>query len=262
VFELAATDGEPLNGGGCIVTGVLLFKGMQVGVLPGDFTITVDESGAFKANFILATAYNVLPLWLRIAHDELNQARIASDAVGSKWGINADENCELLIAELEPSLQVFVSCGIALDALYDQLRPFANLSDQDSKAWKTNRTARESQIVEVIRRVFKLNPQMTAAFRKNISQIFEFRNRGVHPSLELKRPCTRPDVPGGVDWKFSAYKYANARICFEQTMYMIIHLYERKSENGDVNNLLENVVHTLEQLKVIHRTGEPGQPSI
>ena len=235
---------------------------MKVGVLPGDFTITVDESGAFTANLILATAYNVLPLWLRIAHDELNQARIASAAVANMWGANADENRELLIAELEPSLQVFVSCGIAVDALYDQLRPFANLSAQDLKAWKTNRTARANQIVEVIRRVFKLNPQMTAAFQKNISQILKFRNKGVHPSLELKRACARPDVPVGVDWNFSAYKYANARICFEQTMYMIIHLYERRSESDDVNDLLDNVVQALEQLKVVHRTGESGQPPI
>lgn len=49
-----------------------------------------------------------------------------------RWdNANDSEKKGLLITELEPSLQVFVSCGIALDALYDQLRPYAKLSQDD-----------------------------------------------------------------------------------------------------------------------------------
>lgn len=55
--------------------GVLVFEGMKVGVLPGDLTIEVDESGSVNSKLILSTAYNVLPIWLGIANDQLRRSR-------------------------------------------------------------------------------------------------------------------------------------------------------------------------------------------
>jgi len=51
--------------------GVLVFEGMKVGVLPGDLTVELDESGATSAKLVLSTAYNVLPLWLRRANTQM-----------------------------------------------------------------------------------------------------------------------------------------------------------------------------------------------
>lgn len=56
---------------------VLIFKGMSVGILPGDFVISMDESGQLASKLVLSTAYNVIPLWLRIARDRLNDAKRA-----------------------------------------------------------------------------------------------------------------------------------------------------------------------------------------
>ena len=95
--------------------GVLIFKGMTVGVLPGDLVLSVSESGSTDSRLVLSTAYNVLPLWLRIAHDALAHARSASQAIASNWGDNDETNRKLLVAELTPALQVFVACGVALD---------------------------------------------------------------------------------------------------------------------------------------------------
>ena len=129
---------EPLTQ--LMATGVLIFEGMRVGVLPEDFTIQVDERGSpVSTKLVLSTAYNVLPIWIRAANDQLLQARKASEAVRNGWSTNDQANRELLIAELEPSMQVFVACGIALDALYDQLRPFAKLSATELSSWKDNR---------------------------------------------------------------------------------------------------------------------------
>src|SRR6185437_376802 len=102
-----------------MTNGVFVFAGMKVGILPGDLKIEVSESGAVKSTLILATAYNVLPIWLRIANDQYLGAKHASEAIPAEWTSDDDANRELLIAELNPSLQVFVACGIALDALYD-----------------------------------------------------------------------------------------------------------------------------------------------
>ncbi len=236
-----------------MTNGVLVFEGMTVGVLPGDLSISVDESGSVNSKLILSTAYNVLPLWLRIASDQLTQARRASEAITTTWGTNDDINRELLVGELEPSMQVFVACAIALDALYDQLRPFAKLSQAEIQIWKDNGTRRASQIAEVIRRVYRLDAKATAQFKLNIGEILKYRDMAVHPSLELKQTCTRPDIPVGVDWKFSAYKHANAASCFRAAMEMLVFLYERKSGISGADVQLENVVRALEQLKVVKR---------
>lgn len=226
---------------------------MKVGVLPGDLTIEVTESGAVNSKLILSTAYNVLPIWLRIANDQLLHAKQTSEEVKARWGSNDEANRELLVAELEPSLQVFVACGIALDALYDQLRPFSKLSQDDIQKWKENGTGRNKQIAEVIRRVYRLGTEETWQFKQNISEILKYRDMAVHPSLELKQTCVRPDIPVGVDWKFSAYKHSNAAKCFKATMEMLIYIYNRKSGINDVDQQMENVMEALIQLKVVER---------
>jgi hypothetical protein len=226
---------------------------MNVGVLPGDFTIGVDDSGTIKPTLILSTAYNVLPIWLRIANDQLLQAGNASKAIAATWGTSEASNRELLLAELEPSLQVFVACGIALDALYDQLRPSAKITPSEIQTWKKKRTPRSKQIAEVIRRVYRLTAADTAQIKQSVTEIMKFRDMAVHPSLELKRTCARPDIPIGVDWKFAAFNYSNAEKCFGATMGMLVRIYERKSGIKEVDLQMDRIVAALEQLKVVKR---------
>lgn len=240
-------------------SGVIVFQGMKVGVLPGDLYVSVDESGNRQTNLVLSTAYNVLPIWLRIADDQYKQARSAHEVLIQSWGEDDAENMELLIRELEPSLQVFVACGIALDAIYDLLRPYARLEESTVAAWKRNGTSRASQIFEVIRRVYRLSNADSAQFKKHIKQIIDLRDRAVHPSLELKRVCSRPDIPVGVDWKFSAYRHDNALICFRATMTMLISVHTKRSVVEEVNSQMDMVFEALEELGVISRS-TPGSP--
>ena len=104
-----------------MTSGILIFEDMQAGILPGDISLECKNSQSISPDIILSTAYNVLPIWIRIAHDNLGQAKQASLTISKEWPEDSGHQKELLILELEPSLQVFVSCGIALDALYDQL---------------------------------------------------------------------------------------------------------------------------------------------
>jgi hypothetical protein len=153
--------------------GVLIFQGMKVGVLPGDFTISLGDNAGSSSKLILSTAYNVLPIWIRIARDNLLLARNASQALVEEWSENTENQKALLISELEPSMQVFVSCGIALDALYDQLRPYAKLSDADIEQWRKRKTSRAKQIAEIIRRVYALDKEVFDQFRQAIIDIIK-----------------------------------------------------------------------------------------
>jgi hypothetical protein len=186
--------------------GVLIFEGMKVGVLDGDFTIGMDETGNLQSKFILSTSYNILPIWFRIAYENVKLSHQANKTIKNNWNEEPTNQRELLINELTPSIQVFVSCGIALDSLYDQLRPYANISRDDINMWKNKRTKRSSQICEIIKRVYRLNNQTFKAYRDNIKSIIDFRDKAVHPDNSIKQSCNRPDISVGVDWRFSAYR--------------------------------------------------------
>ncbi len=237
--------------------GVLIFEGMKVGVLDGDFTIGMDETGNLKSNLILSTSYNMLPVWLRIAYENIKISNEAKKNIKDNWDENTASQKELLIKELTPSIQVFVSCGIVLDSLYDQLRPYSNISREDIDKWKEKRTKRSSQICEIIKRVYKLNNTTFKAYRENVKSIIDFRDKAVHPDNSIKQACTRPDIPVGVDWRFSVYRYDNAIICYQRTMEMILHLYEKKSGISQVDQEMENIIKALIELNLITKIAQP-----
>lgn len=75
----------------------------------------------------------------------------------------------------------------------------------------------------------------------------------VHPSLELKNACSRPDISVGVDWKFSAYRYSNAVWCLTSTINMIVYLYEHRSGREEADKSISNIIEALEELNVVHK---------
>ncbi|NMG36119.1 hypothetical protein GRF61_16855 [Azoarcus sp. TTM-91] len=231
--------------------GVLIFKGMSIGILPGDFVISIDESGQSASKLVLSTAYNVIPLWLRIARDRLNDAKRASEDIASNWDDDADHQKAMLIAELAPSMEVVVACGIALDSLYDMLRPYAKLSESDINRWKANRTGRGAQIFEVIRRVLKPENKHVKEFKKAITDIIKFRDMAVHPTLELKNALSRPDLDVAVDWKFSAYRFSNAWACFNTTTQVLLFAHQREHLDQRLVVAFKNIFEALEELGVV-----------
>lgn len=230
---------------------VLIFRGMTVGILPGDCVISFAESGGLESKLILSTAYNVIPLWLRIARDSLNDAKAACDSIAQNWTDNADSQKALLVAELAPSMQVIVSCGIALDALYGMLKPYAKLTADDVNRWTNNRTGRGAQIAEVARRVLRFKNEQVKDVKKAITEIVKFRDMAVHPTLELKNALTRPDLNVAVDWKFSAYRFANAQACFNTTMQIFIFAYQKMNLEEKLVSALKNIFDALEELGVV-----------
>lgn len=231
--------------------GVLIFKGMSVGILPGDCVISLDEAGQLASRLILSTAYNVIPLWLRIARDRLNEAKRASEDIASNWDDDPDHQKAQLIAELAPSMEVVVSCGIALDSLYDMLRPYAKLSEEDISRWKANRTGRGAQIFEVVRRVLKPENKHVKELKKAINGIIKFRDMAVHPTLELRNAHSRPDLEVAVDWKFAAYRFSNALAAFNTTTQILFLAHQRQNVDKRLVVAFKNIFEALEELGVV-----------
>lgn len=233
------------------MAGVLLFKGMKAGFKSGDVSISVNEAGEITSTAILSTAYNVVPIWIKIASDNLKAVKIASEEISIIWSEDGDVQRQLLIAELAPAMQVIVSCGIAIDGLYDTLRPYAHLSDAEIQKWRENRTARYKQVVEIIRRIYKPNNQVVSDLSKSIKYFFELRDKAVHPSQKLEHACQKVGVPVGVDWRFSAYSYDNAKACFTNTINIIAFLFDSKTGRQEVDAEVTNIVEALVELRII-----------
>lgn len=231
--------------------GVLLFEGMTTGVLAGDLKISISENGEIESKLILSTVYNVIPVWLRIAKDNASLAKSAREAILEQWNQNPAAQKSLLIAELTPSMQVIVACGIALDGLYEMLRPNASISEQDIQNWKRKRTNRGAQIFEVIRRSYRLSNDISKQFKSAITQIIKFRDMAVHPSLELKNAVLRPEISVGVDWRFSAFRFENAKNCLESTLNIFIYLYEHPRLIKANNEAMQNIFLALQELGVV-----------
>lgn len=234
---------------------ILIFEGMKSGIQDGDFIISCDEDGNVDSNLILSTSYNILPIWLKIAYENLVTSHEASKEIGNKWSEDNAIQKELLLAELTPSIQVFVACGCAIDALYDQLKEYSNISENDIKKWKEKKTSRSSQIVEIIRRSYKLDNELVKAIKNNIKSIMEFRDKVVHPSNKIERTCTRPDIPVGVDWKFSAYRYSNSAAAYTMTMNLLVLLYDKKTSDQKANENMENIFKALIEMNLVSKNG-------
>jgi len=231
--------------------GILIFQEMGIGVGDGDFSVKLNEDGSMDSSLILSTSYSVIPIWLRNANDALIQAKSFFDELANNWPSDVNDQKKLLISELEYSLQVFVACGIALDALYDQIKPHAKIPATQLQSWKDNKTGRAKQIALVLRQAFNLKPDLADEFQKNITEIIKCRDMAVHPSTELKQACRRPDVPVGVDWKFSMYRYENSLNCFSTTMNMLTYLFENKSKSPVVNDQINNIFLALQEMGVV-----------
>jgi hypothetical protein len=233
--------------------GVLIFKGMTVEILPGDFVISTDDAGKEDAKLILSTAYNVVPIWLKIGVDSLRQSRLASAAIANTWNDDAEHQKQLLLAELAPSMQAFVACGIALDALYDTMRPLAKISADTVAIWRKKRTSRARQVVEVLRRTHKLKGKELKDFTACIEHIFKYRDAAVHPSLEARNAVGRTDLPVGVDWKFAVYCYKNADSCVQNTINMIVYLWEHKAKLESIDAPIANMIDALLEMKILKK---------
>ena len=233
--------------------GVLIFEGMKVGLLPGDLTISLDEQGKPTSQFVLSTAYNVVPLWLLAAHDNLKSALMAQKRLKEDWssGSEANQQRQLLINELVPSMQTVIACGIALDGFYEILKPHAKLSAADIAKWKKNKTSRSAQIFETLRRTVGTPKGKTRDVRKIIKQIIDLRDQAVHPTNRLRHAVFRSDLSVAVDWKFAAFSAENAKVCFTNTMQIFSLAYERRDRNPEIKSQIENIIKSLEALGVV-----------
>jgi hypothetical protein len=195
------------------MTGIFVSKGMTLAVPPGGFTIGFGNDGKATSNLTLHVRFDVCPSWADISLRHLQDAKQRRVGRQLAWdGTNEQEKAGALEREFEASMQAIMAAAIAIDAFYSIVKEHVLLPKSLVERWRKNRTARYSQVTEVLRRAFHLKPTATAGLRHNLEEIYRLRDLAVHPSGQIEAPMMHPELNVGVEWRFAYFRAHNAEL--------------------------------------------------
>lgn len=199
------------------MSGIFISKGITPGIKAGDLRITLDEHGKSKMDVILSLHFDVCPTWLKLSIDHLENAKLWESRRREAWQNSLEEEkSETLEREFEYSMQAIMAMAICYDALYSIVKTKIKLPKELTEKWRTNRTARHTQITETFRQAFKLNNRATQILKTHFKEIFRFRDMAIHPTGDLKHAINHPDLGVGVEWRFVYFRYSNAKLIVDE----------------------------------------------
>lgn len=192
--------------------GIFISRGMSI-TIP-KFSIRIREDGQLDgAPITLHVRFDVCPTWIQVAKRHLEAALLARDHRNEIWsGKDEDAKARSLETEFESSMQAIMAVAIAWDAVYAILREHVILPPAMSEKWRSGRTARYTQVAEVIRRAFSLKPKGSALLRKNLKALYSYRDMAVHPSGKIAAPLLHPELGVGMEWRFVYFRARNAEM--------------------------------------------------
>jgi hypothetical protein len=194
------------------VPGVFITRGMTVSI--PSFSIRLRDDGELESDpLALHVRFDVCPTWVQISKRHLDTALAARDNRKQVWsGTDEDAKARALEAEFEASMQAIMATAISWDAAYAVLQQHVAVPPSMIEKWRKGRTARYTQISEVVRRAFSLKPEGLAAFRGNLKEIYRYRDMAVHPSGKIEAAMLHPEIDVGVEWRFVFFRARNAEL--------------------------------------------------
>lgn len=193
------------------VPGVFISRGMTVGIPAGGLTISLGPDGQPASSVTLHVHFDVCPTWCELAMSHSAAAAERRTARIEAWaGTDEDEKAKSLEREFESSMQAAMAAAIALDAFYSVIQSHVQLPPSTIETWRTKRTARYSQITEVLRRGFHLKSNGVKMLRASLKEIYRFRDLAIHPSGKIGAPLLHPELNVGVEWRFAYFRATNA----------------------------------------------------
>lgn len=139
------------------MAGVFITRGMTVAIPAGGLRISLGAE-ASEPTVTLHVHFDVCPTWCELAMRHLEAAKAAAEARKIAWQTAEDTPAAnsakaiTLEKEFETSMQAVMAAAIAVDALYAVLRGHIEVPEELLNKWRNRRTARYSQVAEVIRR--------------------------------------------------------------------------------------------------------------
>jgi hypothetical protein len=183
------------------MSGIFVAKGMSITIPAGG--LRLSSTGAHNVN--AQVSFDVCPSWLEIALDHLKAAKICNAIRREAWqGDDAAAKGTALACEFKASMQAITAAAIAIESFYLTLRSKVKI-----KKSKKNEP-RYAQISEACAVAFDLKPKGTELLRAQLKQLFELRNKAVHPPSSPADAFLHPELKVGVEWRFIAFRFENA----------------------------------------------------
>jgi hypothetical protein len=219
--------------------GFMIFPGITPGILPGDLVFTLGE-GSDNGSVWMSSSFDFFPVWIRLAREARNRARDSYKLLRDAWDVEPDQNYKLLLDEFVPAMECIVACAFAIEAIYGQILPFAEISAETLETWNSKRTSRADRICEVFRRVSKLSNQDTTKAKAFLTDLFKLRDAAVHPTSMMERSVHRLDLDYVVDANFGKYTSSAAIAHFQDTLRIILLLLQRRNPNPKLKEFLRS----------------------
>lgn len=242
------------------MAGVFITREMQLSIPAGGLKIALGPDGP-APSLVLHVHFDVCPMWCELAIAHLKTAKAWQADRITAWQSTGDtpavveEKTRTLEREFESSLQAIMASAIALDALYAAVQPNVALEEALVKKWRDARTARYSQVTEVVRRAFKLKTNGTKTLRQSLKRIYRLRDLAVHPSGRLQEAILHPELNVGVEWRFAYFRAANAESVVNATTAM---LWDLSNQGKPANEKIENDVKGLKaRMNLLFPEGHP-----
>lgn len=238
------------------MAGIFISRGMTVAIPAGGLTIGIGDDGKATSSLTLHVRFDVCPTWIELALRHLADANEKRVARAAAWtGTNEELKAATLEREFEASMQAIMAAAISIDAFYSLIQPQVQLPPSLVEGWRAKRTARYSQVTEVIRRAFGLKPKGTAALRQNLKEIFRLRDLAVHPSGKIKAPILHHELEVGVEWRFAMFRAHNAELAVNAAAGM---LWDLAHNGKPKDSKIVEYMHTLRQrLAELFPSGHP-----
>jgi len=114
-----------------------------------------------------------------------------------------------------------MAASTAIEAFYAQIQAHVSLPRGLVNKWRTKRTARYSQVTQVLQRGFQLKPKDVAALQQNLKEIYRLRDLAVHPSGKIQAPILHPELGVGVEWRFAYFRAHNADLVVKAATWIL-----------------------------------------
>lgn len=207
--------------------GIHLSRGMRLRL--SEISFTISQDGNVESSPVdVSVSIDLYVYWLEIALKHLIQSEAAHQVLLKAWEAHDDETSGFqLESEFASSMQCVTSAVVALDSLYAVVRDYVAIPTDEIEAWRANRTSRPKQIAEVFRRSFIIGPESFTMMRNILIEFYKWRDWCVHPPAGFDKPVRYEELHVGIEWRFVAFRFENARNLLSMALSLIAQLLHK-----------------------------------
>lgn len=223
--------------------GVFISRGAHLRL--SNFSISVGPDGVVASQITLGIAYDLWPLWLRIAVQHERLAVQARQRLVELTGDHDDRHAAALAEETTAGMVTIAAAGFAIDAFYGAVK--GRIDDPPPRG---RRSRRYALIAETLKRAFVMSQRSSNTLRAAVRQVFRFRDMGVHPTGDFRDAIQHPVMGSGVAFPHIAFRVENAQAAVE----FVLSLIEQcaavpKARHRGLVEWCRNIPETVEELR-------------